>query len=911
MSRPDLEKLLIGAAVALLVLIVAMFVRGGGYGIGGLSWDSYLTIDRANTRLGAFSVAPDDHIRAVHDRPVFRDADLRGVLRGSAGDEVWLEVERADYELAIPLNPEAIEQDDLPAALRGPYQVVAIDDRRIVGDMRLADMAAWMRARDDAPTIFTISVPEYSVQGWVRRVRRPGPILPVVVLVFTLAVAGLSILRARSEVMGRRRRLWHLVGLSSISGGVLLAFLFWHDGFLADPVLLPFALISLCAWRPLSLALHQMPRGSISGRANRFVWLGAALPAAIVLLAGLYGWSRTIPDLFGTALDGFVFDQMRSLVLVAAGLCVLYHAVDVGVHGRFIRAIRGRPKQLNESVPWVAMLLSSFAIVSAIVSASTDPAAFLERGYVVHLGILVGLQWVGDLALLPQPTTTQGIEARPEERLDLVDALLQAQTLLDLDEPELACRLSGADVTLRLVEDEDEQVELEAVPMDERLSGLIELLDSEGGMFPRYKTIRGGAELGDDPFEGMALTVGVSLVLPLVPSDGEDREVGVYLVNRLDDDAEFAPGPPAVEQLGPWMESFRAHHNVWSDVRAHAAEGALAFEPNESEPPAPAPAAPPPVQAPPPRAPDATAPRMAVRPDLEAALRYWSLEAEARYPLADPTVLDQLEPEDLQSFASSRGAMLLLGPVGSGRELRARMIHRLSGLPGAFITLDCGALPPALVPVELAGEDDLPGRLAAADEGTMCIRGLSACPDEVISDALQAVRDHGCRLILIESTDNKGALAEPILRAVDEAIHTVPSLEGDTERIHTGALGLLHDLAMRHGKVVTGFDEQALAWLADQPWPANYLSLRSTVRDAVLKCDGAVISVGLLGAGESIPIDDGAPSLSDTMHDVEKAVLFKALDAAHGNKSEAARSLGMKRTTFLRRLNKYLAEATS
>ena len=915
MPRSDLERPLIFAAMALLLLIVAVFVRGGGYGIGGLSWDTYVTVEKSSVRLGSFTVGSGDRVRSVNDMRVFRDADLRGVLRAASSDVLWLEIERSDFEHAIPLTPEAIAQDDLPQVLRGPYRVVAIDDRGIIGDMKLADMAAWMRANGNRPAVFTISVPEWTFQGLATRVKRPGPIIPVVTLVFTLAVVGLSLMRGRSEVMTRRRRLWHLLGLSSASGGVLLTFLIWHDGFLADPALLPFGLIAISLWRPLSLALHQIPRGELVGPSARFVKLGTALPATIVLLAAIYGWSRTIPGLFGTPLDGFVFDQMRHLVLVAASVSVLYHLSDLAVHGTYMRGVRSRAKHLNESIPWITMLVAALAVVTAVASASQNPARFLEQGYVLHFGILVGIQWLGDLALLPQRGTTQGIEAPISDATDLPSYLVDAQQSLGLRNPRFVCCLPEPRVMLSLPDEREEDEgssastsALLAHPVEERLMGLLELLDSEGGMIPRYKTIRGTDELDDDPFDGLDRAVGVSLVLPLTPPK---RLLGTtamraYLVNLTSEELEFELPSPSTAALDAWAERFTASLSTWSDLRAAAAEGAFALPAGEAEVLEPV-VADEPAQQGVVEPSEPAAPVPEVSGAMDPAIHYWAETISDQYPIDEPDLVDTPLLSQIQPFSDSRGPMLVLGEIGSGREFLCRLVHGRSDTAGPFVTLDCSRLPQALGLASLMGEGDMPGRLAASHSGTICIRGLAKSGEDVISEAVEAARRSNVRVALIEDSaafEDVEVLPSAVRRAVDEAVLLVPSLREDPVRIERAAQFYLHRFAMRYDRLVTSFSEDAKDWLVQHPWPSNFHSLIACVRDGVLRAKTTVVSGSDL-CGEAAWHAPEATDLAQTIEGVEREALLAALQSAGGNKSAAARALGMKRTTFLRKLDKY------
>ena len=103
----DLEKLTLLSAALLIVLAGALVVRGGGYGIAGLSWDSELVVSRSNLRVGPMTVVEGDRLLSVNSRTVNRDADIRGVLRSLEADEIWLEVDASEGAAARRMSRAA------------------------------------------------------------------------------------------------------------------------------------------------------------------------------------------------------------------------------------------------------------------------------------------------------------------------------------------------------------------------------------------------------------------------------------------------------------------------------------------------------------------------------------------------------------------------------------------------------------------------------------------------------------------------------------------------------------------------------------------------------------------------------------------------------------------------------------
>jgi DNA-binding protein Fis len=896
----DLEKASLLAATLLLTLAVLTASRGGGYGIAGLAWDSELLVTRSNLRIGPDTVLPGDRIRSVNNRPVSRDADLRGVLRQLDANEIWLEVERANHQVAVPLTPEAIEQNQLPAVLEGPYKVVRIDGMAVEGDMNLALMASWMRVREGRPSIFTVSVPDWSFEGSATRVRRPGPIIPLVLLGLSLAMVLLAHWRGRAEMMTRPREHWHLLSLALAAGGALLAFLSWHEGFMGDPVLLPFGLLALGLARPASLFFHQARLGRLQGPAATWFRLGAGLPAGIFAMAALYGWMRSL----SAPVDGFVFDQLRVLVLVGVAASGLYHLADLG-----LQAVERRKggEALRPATIWPATVAATLFIVSALVELSADPSGFLVGGYVPHLAGLIGVQWLGDMALLPRRAAAVELAPRDWEGPELVDLLVQARSHLGLPSPAFACRFDRGAVRLELDLDGPTESDgapegnghgvrprLRPAPVGERLAGLLELLDAEGGMIPRYKTVRGTDEPDDDPFEGLDRAVGVALVLPLAPHKSAPpaaARMRAYLIGPRN--ADGTAGVPDAEALEAWQQTFAAYPETWSRLQARAAEavvGLLAHSVEEHE------------------EHEVTVPgEPALTPANTALLYYAARDGERSYPVHEPDLVSERDLAELETFVRTQGPMLLTGPWGSGREFTARLVHARAGLPGPFIVLDCAEVPEALIVAELVGEADLPSRLDAASGGTLCLRDLSRLSLETQAEALAAVKAAGVRLALLELADDPVSserLTEPLRRAVDQAILHRPALAERPDDIERAARFYLHRFAMRLGRLVTDFDEAALDWLREQDWPANYHSLQLCLLEAVVNA-----------LGEHLQLEDLAPDrdaaaaraddLSKVIESVERDAVVKALEKSDGNKSQAARLLGMKRTTYIRKLAKY------
>ena len=677
---------------------------------------------------------------------------------------------------------------------------------------------------------------------------------------------------------------------------------------MANRPLLPFGLLALCLWRPLSLFVHHDYRGQLHVSTSRYFRLGVLLPALILLLAALYGWLQTLPELTGTQLDGFVFDQLRLLILVAAGITVMYHIADVLIHAAHLKN-RSRHDPSRTSPMWIASLFGSLFVVSGLVAAANDLPAFMAGGYTIHLGGLVAVQWLGDLAALAKRT-------EPERFVDVfaprpsVERLLEdAQKKLRLSNPQYVCRFPLGSVVLSLSTDHEEGEKPRLVPsaLGDKLAGLIELLDAEGGMLPRYKVVRGIGEASYDPFEGLDRSVGVEVVLPLTTarrgssdrnsdsSAGEESDgFSAHLVNRRSSDAEWPPPPLNVEALKQWEDLFEANPETWRDLQASASKNALVLARMSA-----------------PAGQDNDVAEPSTSPRDRAILKYYADVVNDRYPIDEPNILSDELLEQVERHAASDSPMLILGEIGVGRGLTARWIHKISDWTGEFVELNCGTIPEPLLIPELTGSDDISGRLDAAAEGTICVRGLSTFCEETQKQALDLIVAANTRLIVIEAesvSDVEGEL-RIIQQAVDEAILNLSPLRERPQDIERAAQYFLHHHAMSNRRVVTSFAEEALQWLRTQEWPSNYHDLNVTVLDAVLRCGSDQIC-----GSDLVPTDPRAAAvtaLSDEMdlaehlEEVERQAVIRAMERSDGNKSQAARLLKMKRTTFIRKLAKH------
>ena len=143
----------------------------------------------------------------------------------------------------------------------------------------------------------------------------------------------------------------------------------------------------------------------------------------------------------------------------------------------------------------------------------------------------------------------------------------------------------------------------------------------------------------------------------------------------------------------------------------------------------------------------------------------------------------------------------------------------------------------------------------------------------------------------------------PELRARFRACLRVPPLRERREDLPSLLLLALDRSARVLGKAAVGIEPDAQARLVAHDWPGNCDELDALIEHAVARCDGPRVGVQDLPSLAPPRASSGNP-LDGTLERVERRVLRRALDRAQGNKSEAARLLGLPRTTFLDKLRR-------
>ncbi len=284
--------------------------------------------------------------------------------------------------------------------------------------------------------------------------------------------------------------------------------------------------------------------------------------------------------------------------------------------------------------------------------------------------------------------------------------------------------------------------------------------------------------------------------------------------------------------------------------------------------------------------------------------------------------------------SQSTAAVLVVGPAGSGRQHVARAIHyAAAGADATFTSLACGTLGVELLRSELA-------RLLASRDGggqaavsTLLLNDVQDLPAEVQSQLADRLVGPACSVGLSPrySTDSCPAAAVRIIatstRPLDElakrdefradlacqlstiVIH-LPPLAARPEDIPLLAQMFLEELNARGGKQLSGFSPETLDQLATYPWPGNIDELAAMIGEAFDRAERPLIApadlpqrIYLAAAAARRPRRETEPiNLEKFLAGVELEMIQRALRLAKGNKTKAARLLGLTRPRLYRRM---------
>jgi transcriptional regulator of acetoin/glycerol metabolism len=283
--------------------------------------------------------------------------------------------------------------------------------------------------------------------------------------------------------------------------------------------------------------------------------------------------------------------------------------------------------------------------------------------------------------------------------------------------------------------------------------------------------------------------------------------------------------------------------------------------------------------------------------------------------------------------ANSTSNTMIQGESGTGKELIAQAIHNASSSAGGpFVAINCGALPRDLVESELFGYEEgaftgarqggRPGKFEMAHGGTIFLDEIGEMPLEMQVKLLRVLQDKkvmrigGQRFIdvdvrVIAATNRdlsddgqQGNFRSDLYYRLNVLLIVIPPLRDRQDDILLLADFFLQKLCTQSGLPQKAFSSDAQALLVDYQWPGNIRELENVVERAVNLCTTELIGPEYLPAHmqNAHKVDRTAVH---SLRDVERDMMLKVLDRCKGNISQAAKTLGIGRTTLYQKIKQY------
>jgi DNA-binding NtrC family response regulator len=304
--------------------------------------------------------------------------------------------------------------------------------------------------------------------------------------------------------------------------------------------------------------------------------------------------------------------------------------------------------------------------------------------------------------------------------------------------------------------------------------------------------------------------------------------------------------------------------------------------------------------------------------------------------------------------APVKATVLLIGESGTGKEMVARALHE--GGPrksAAFLAINCGAIPENLIESTLFGHErgaftgadqKSRGYFQAASGGTLLLDEIGELPLGLQSKLLRVLEDGAVtpvgqttpqkvdvRIVAATNRDMEaqvkaGTFREDLYYRLNVVKIALPSLRQRREDIPILTRHFLDEICKTNGFESREIDPSLLDAFAKYDWPGNVRELKNTLESLVVLSGKRILAAddlpdkffksdppSALPAGNvaapaspaaaTVPPDDNSSELN--LSRLSRQTILKALDACHGNRTEAARQLGISRRTLHRRLNEF------
>ena len=295
--------------------------------------------------------------------------------------------------------------------------------------------------------------------------------------------------------------------------------------------------------------------------------------------------------------------------------------------------------------------------------------------------------------------------------------------------------------------------------------------------------------------------------------------------------------------------------------------------------------------------------------------------------------------DDARRIADSGASVLIQGESGTGKELFARHIHGCSSRKSRpFVAVNCAALPDNLLESELFGHEKgaftgavsrKKGRFEVANHGTMLLDEISEMDYHLQSKLLRVLQEReidriggveavpiDVRVVAttnrdIEQQVDEGKFREDLYYRLNVIAFTLPPLRERRDDIPCLIDHFINKYNEIDSRSVRGLTESSMLALKQMPWKGNVRELENRIERAVLMCKGDRIEeedlmIPSLDSGTETPLDD-EPVLASSipLKEIERRAILQTLDHTNGNRTHAAKKLGISVRTLRNKLNEY------
>ncbi|UCH00870.1 MAG: sigma-54-dependent Fis family transcriptional regulator [Deltaproteobacteria bacterium] len=292
--------------------------------------------------------------------------------------------------------------------------------------------------------------------------------------------------------------------------------------------------------------------------------------------------------------------------------------------------------------------------------------------------------------------------------------------------------------------------------------------------------------------------------------------------------------------------------------------------------------------------------------------------------------------KEARDIAKSQASVFIQGESGTGKELFARYIHHHSDRRGRpFVPINCSALPETLLESELFGHEKgsftgaltrKKGKFEIANHGTILLDEISEMDIQPQSKLLRVLQEReidriggispvpvDVRIIAttngdIEELLKDGKFREDLYYRLNVILFHLPPLRERKDDIPLLANYFIEKYNRIDKRNVRGLTEEVMQLLMQMPWKGNIRELENIIERAVLRCKGELIDQKDISISEKDrPAEDRrftfVPTVS--LKEMEKKVIYHALDQTNGNRTHAAEILGISVRTLRNKLNEY------